>query len=101
MRADGAGNLSRTPAVSLAVAKRHGANAVTVADAALRRLELLRGKLVPEGVVVEVTRNYGETARAKADELLTQLLAATVTPVANLPRMRRCSLGSSATGNSF
>jgi multidrug efflux pump subunit AcrB len=58
------------PAVTLAVAKRKGTNAVEVVEAALARLETVRPHLVPADVHVSVTRNYGETAREKSDELL-------------------------------
>ncbi|WP_300543651.1 efflux RND transporter permease subunit [Maricaulis sp.] len=71
----------RTPAVTLAVAKREGANAVVVSEHILERLELLRGSLIPEGVDVAVTRNYGETANEKANELLFHLALATVSIV--------------------
>jgi multidrug efflux pump subunit AcrB len=71
----------RTPAVTLAVAKREGANAVVVSEHILERLELLRGSLIPEGVNVAVTRNYGETANEKANELLFHLALATVSIV--------------------
>ena len=60
---------SRTPAVSLALAKRDGANAVVVAEQLRARLETLRGRLIPEDVTVTVTRDYGETANEKANEL--------------------------------
>ena len=70
------------PAISIAVAKRAGANAVTVSEAVLDRLETLKGKLVPEGVNVAVTRNYGETANEKANELLFHLGLATISIVA-------------------
>jgi multidrug efflux pump subunit AcrB len=66
------------PAVSLAVAKRPGANAVVVADALLARVEGLKGRLIPAGVEVALTRNYGESANEKADELLYHLGLATV-----------------------
>jgi multidrug efflux pump subunit AcrB len=69
------------PAVSIALAKRKGANAVVVADAVIERLEHLRGDLIPDGVAVEVTRDYGETALEKADELLFHLGLATVSIV--------------------
>ncbi|MFZ5790891.1 MAG: efflux RND transporter permease subunit [Pseudomonadota bacterium] len=78
--ADG-GMLSR-PAVSLAFAKRKGANAVVVADQLLSRLKLVEGRLVPSDVEVAVTRNYGQTAQDKANELLFHLLLATLTIVA-------------------
>ncbi|HOZ32757.1 MAG TPA: efflux RND transporter permease subunit, partial [Tabrizicola sp.] len=50
------------PAVTLAIAKRAGANAVVVAEEVLHRVEALEPKLIPEGVTVTVTRDYGETA---------------------------------------
>ena len=58
------------PAVTLSIAKRPGANAVTVAEEVLRRVEALKGTWIPREVTVSVTRNYGETAAAKSDELL-------------------------------
>lgn len=66
------------PAVTLAIAKRAGANAVVVAEAVLHRVEALEPKLIPEGVTVTVTRDYGETANEKANELLFHLGLATV-----------------------
>ncbi len=72
---------TRLPAVTLAIAKREGANAVLVAEHVLERLELLRGELIPEDISVEVTRNYGESADEKADELLFHLGLATVSIV--------------------
>jgi multidrug efflux pump subunit AcrB len=69
------------PAVSLAFAKRKGTNAVVVADQLLSRLALVQGRLVPGDVEVTVTRNYGETAQDKANELLFHLLLATLTIV--------------------
>ena len=68
----------RVPAVTLAVAKRAGANAATVTEAILNRVEALKGPLIPAEVRVEVTRNYGETATEKANELLYHLGLATV-----------------------
>ena len=76
------GQWASAPAVSLAIAKRAGANAVVVSDAVLERLESLEGKLIPEGVDVAVTRNYGETANEKANELLFHLALATISIVA-------------------
>ena len=70
------------PAVTLAVAKRAGANAVVVAEAVLHRVEALEPKLIPEGVTVTVTRDYGETANEKANELLFHLGLATVSIIA-------------------
>ncbi|RBP10559.1 multidrug efflux pump subunit AcrB [Roseiarcus fermentans] len=76
------GDLQRRPAVTVAVAKRKGANAVTVADDVLKRLEIVRGRVVPAGLEIAVTRNYGETATEKANELLFHLALATVSIVA-------------------
>ncbi len=58
------------PAVTLAIAKRPGTNAVAVVAEVLRKVELLRGQAIPEAVEVTVTRDYGHTAREKSDELL-------------------------------
>jgi multidrug efflux pump subunit AcrB len=66
------------PAVTLTVAKRKGANAVAVAERVLRRVDDLRGTVVPAGFHVAVTRHYGETAKEKSDELLLHMLIAVV-----------------------
>ncbi|MFD2180663.1 efflux RND transporter permease subunit [Rhodoplanes azumiensis] len=71
----------RTPAVSVAFAKRAGANAVTVSADLLKRLDGAKARLIPEDVTVTVTRDYGETASAKADELFFHLGLATVSIV--------------------
>ena len=71
----------RTPAVSVALAKRAGANAVVVAEDLLARLESVTGRLIPEGVDVTITRDYGETANEKANELLFHLGLATISIV--------------------
>ncbi|MGD9844798.1 MAG: efflux RND transporter permease subunit, partial [Variibacter sp.] len=73
--------LERAPAVSLAIAKRPGTNAVVIADEIVRRLEQARGQIFPEDVEMTVTRNYGETANEKANELLFHLGLATVSIV--------------------
>ena len=65
------------PAVSLAVAKRKGANGVLISEGVLERLERVRGDLIPDEVQVEVTRDFGETARHKANELMFHLVLAT------------------------
>ncbi len=75
------GALIKKPAVTLALAKRQGANAVFVADEILDRLDRVKGKLIPEGVQVDITRNYGATATEKADELLFHLGLATISIV--------------------
>ncbi len=57
-------------AVTLSVAKRPGANAISVADDVLRKVDTLKGSVIPADVQVSVTRHYGETAAEKSDELL-------------------------------
>ncbi|MBA4758717.1 efflux RND transporter permease subunit [Sphingosinicella sp.] len=76
------GDWSSAPAVSLAIAKRAGANAVVVSDAIVDRVQRLEGTLIPDGIDVAVTRNYGETANEKANELLFHLGLATLSIVA-------------------
>ncbi len=75
------GKLTRTPAVTVALAKRAGANAVVVSENITERLAELKGTLVPDDVDVIVTRNYGETANDKANELLFHLGLATLSIV--------------------
>ncbi len=70
--------VTRVPSVTLAVAKRAGSNAVKVAEQILASVERLKGNLIPEDMQVEVTRDYGETANEKANELLYHLGLATV-----------------------
>jgi multidrug efflux pump subunit AcrB len=66
-----------TEAVTLTVAKRQGTNATVVARHVLEKVESLRGRVLPRDVEATVTRNYGETAKEKSDELLKHLLIAT------------------------
>lgn len=66
------------PAVHLAVAKKKGSNAVWVADAVEHRMEELSESLLPEGVYYRITRNYGETANHKVNELIESLVIALV-----------------------
>jgi multidrug efflux pump subunit AcrB len=70
------------PAVTVAVAKRPGANATVLAEAVLAKVDVLRPRLLPSDVHVEVTRNYGATARDKSNELVEHLLLATLSVVA-------------------
>jgi multidrug efflux pump subunit AcrB len=58
------------PAVTLSIAKRPGANAISVAHEVLKKVEALRGRVIPNGMEVSITRNYGQTAEEKSDELL-------------------------------
>ncbi len=71
----------RTPAVSLAIAKRPGTNAVVIAHNIVERLEQARGQIFPAEVEMTVTRDYGDTANEKANELLFHLGLATVSIV--------------------
>ncbi len=64
-------------AVTLAIAKKKGSNGVTVAEEVLNKMEYLKGRIIPDNVRVTVTRNYGETARDKVNELLFKLFVAT------------------------
>ena len=65
------------PAVTLAVSKKPGVNAADVAEGVIRRMESLKGSVIPEGVEFTVTRNYGETATEKAQKLIGKLVFAT------------------------
>ncbi len=70
--------LGEQPAVTLAVAKRPGANAISVAEDVLRKVEGLRGTLIPSDVTLSITRHYGETAAEKSNELLLHMGIAVV-----------------------
>lgn len=65
-----------SPAVTLAIAKKAGSNAHTIATGIRQRLNALRGVVIPEGVHATVTRDYGQTANDKADELMLHLALA-------------------------
>ncbi len=65
--------------VTIAVAKRKGSNAVTVAEEVLALTEQLQGSLIPDDVLINITRNYGETANHKVNELVEHLGIAIIT----------------------
>ncbi len=65
-------------AVTLSVAKRPGANAISVAHQVLRKVEALKGQIIPRDVEITITRNYGETAAEKSNELLLHMGIAVV-----------------------
>jgi multidrug efflux pump subunit AcrB len=65
------------PAVTLQISKQPGVNAADVANAAVNRINDLKNTVIPEGVEVTVTRNYGETATEKAQKLIGKLIFAT------------------------
>jgi multidrug efflux pump subunit AcrB/predicted flap endonuclease-1-like 5' DNA nuclease len=66
------------PAITLAVAKKAGTNGVDVASSIMAEVDSLKGVLIPDNVQVTVTRNYGETAKDKVNELLFKLFIATM-----------------------
>jgi multidrug efflux pump subunit AcrB len=70
------------PAVTIAISKKAGENAVDVADKLVQRIDELKGSVIPEGVGVALTRNYGETANDKAMKLIQKLIFATLSVVA-------------------
>jgi multidrug efflux pump subunit AcrB len=69
------------PAVTLSITKKPGENAIDVADAVMQRVAQLRNTVVPDSVQVVQTRNYGESANAKAQKLIQKLLFATASVV--------------------
>ncbi len=70
------------PAVTIAVAKKKGSNAVRVARDVEQAIEELRGRIIPDDVSTRVTRNYGETANEKVNNLVESLLEAIITVIA-------------------
>ena len=70
------------PAVTITVTKKPGENAIDVADAVMRRVDMLKNTVIPADVQVAETRNYGSTANDKAKKLIQKLLFATASVVA-------------------
>jgi multidrug efflux pump subunit AcrB len=66
------------PAVTLSLAKRKGTNAIDVAERVLHRVEKVRGSKLPDNIQMTVTRNYGETAAEKSNELLYHMAIAVI-----------------------
>ena len=66
------------PAVTITLAKRKGTNATVISEHVLEKVDALRGNMLPNDLNVTVTRNYGETAKDKSNELLKHLLIATL-----------------------
>ncbi|MBI1943219.1 MAG: efflux RND transporter permease subunit, partial [Betaproteobacteria bacterium] len=77
----GAAAGSEHPAVTLQVTKKPGENAVEIARGVSTRLAELRGSVIPDGVRVRVTRDYGATANDKAQQLIAKLAFATLSVV--------------------
>jgi multidrug efflux pump subunit AcrB len=71
LKADG------VPAVTIAVAKKEGTNGVTVANAVIDRVNDLHGTRIPSNVEISITRDYGQTANDKVNELIFKLFVAT------------------------
>jgi multidrug efflux pump subunit AcrB len=70
------------PAVTIAITKKPGENAIDVANGAMRRVVMLRNTVIPHDIEVAETRNYGATANDKAQKLIQKLLFATASVVA-------------------
>ncbi|MGM0593657.1 MAG: efflux RND transporter permease subunit [Pseudomonadota bacterium] len=70
------------PAVTVAIAKQPGTNAVNIANQVIERFDALKGSFVPDGVNATVTRDYGATADDKAKKLISKLAFATISVVA-------------------
>ena len=78
-----AGDAGRSyPAVTIAVTKKAGENAVDVAERVEQRLAQLANTVIPAGIEATVTRDYGQTANDKAKLLMSKLLFATLSVVA-------------------
>ncbi|CAH8197641.1 efflux RND transporter permease subunit [Vibrio aestuarianus] len=69
------------PAVTLAIAKKGGENAVRVAQVVEARVAELENQLIPKGISVEITRDYGQTAADKSNTLIAKLIFATTAVV--------------------
>lgn len=70
-----------TPAVTIAIAKQPGTNAVDITNAVSAHLNSLKNRLIPDAVIVTETRNYGITAENKSNKLIGKLLFATLAVV--------------------
>ena len=81
-RGEGEARVVETPAVTLAITKKPGENAIDVANAVVQRVSELHNTVIPADVQVSTTRNYGETANDKATTLIKKLLFATFAVVA-------------------
>jgi multidrug efflux pump subunit AcrB len=69
------------PSVTIAIAKKPGTNATHIADAVMDRLAQLEATVIPEGVNITITRNYGKTADDKASKLIQKLAFATMSVI--------------------
>lgn len=69
------------PALTIAIAKQPGKNAIDITQGIETRLSELQNSLIPADVQVDISRNYGETAKNKSDKLIGKLLFATAAVV--------------------
>lgn len=72
---------SSRSAVTLAIAKQPGMNAIDITQEVERRLLALKNQLIPDNIQADITRDYGTTAKAKSDKLISKLLFATAAVV--------------------
>ena len=78
---DAKGNTQQSPAVTVVVAKQPGKNAVDVSQALQSKLQDLQHRYLADNIEVAISRNYGETAKDKADTLIHKLMFATLSVV--------------------
>lgn len=71
-------DMEKYQAVTVSISKRKGSDSVVVADNVMQKLDAMKGYVIPDGVNVEVTRNYGETAFTKVMTLIEHLLGAII-----------------------
>jgi multidrug efflux pump subunit AcrB len=74
-------HVTHAPAVTIAIAKKPGTNATRIANAVSERFTQLEETVIPEGINVTVTRNYGQTADDKASKLIQKLSFATLSVI--------------------
>jgi multidrug efflux pump subunit AcrB len=74
----GKGEAPISPAVTITVSKRKGTNAIQIAERVIEKVDSLKGRLIPADVQVTTTRNYGETAAEKSNELLLHMMIAII-----------------------
>ena len=77
----GLGAVANAPAVTMAIAKKPGTNAARISNAVKARFTQLQETIIPEGVSVSITRDYGQTADEKASKLIQKLAFATVSVI--------------------
>lgn len=65
-------------AVTIAIAKKKGTNATHIAERAIKKIEAIKGNIIPSGIEITTTRNYGDTAKEKSDELLEHMFIAAI-----------------------